>query len=170
MIDIEGQLLTDQTGCFPISSNCGNNYSVIFYAVYPNYIKSYSIKSRHHIKLLKAYKDVYQFLRLQGYHPKLHKLDNETLKDEESNAKFQYTPPDIHHINTAEHAIQTWKNPFCKDLEQTDITLNMLCPCTTDPLLSAYKALVGMFSFDRTPMAPIGTKIMIHIKPAQHQT
>jgi hypothetical protein len=28
----------------------------------------------------------------------------------------------------------------------------------------------GMFSFDRTPMAPIGTEVMIHIKPSRRQT
>ncbi|KAL7475873.1 hypothetical protein ACHAW6_001769 [Cyclotella cf. meneghiniana] len=168
MIDIEGHLFTDQTGRFPISSNCSNNYIVIFYVVDPNYIKSYPIKSRHR---LKAYK--------------------ETLKDVEkfiveNNSKFQYTPPNIDCTNTAECTIQTWKNHFVsiragtpctyhlsnwsKDLEQTDITLNVLCPCTTNPLLSVYEALEGMFSFNRTPMTPIGTKIMIHIKPAGHQT
>eukprot|EP00804_Cyclotella_cryptica_P022292 CCRYP_018113-RA/>CCRYP_018113-RA protein AED:0.43 eAED:0.41 QI:0/0/0/1/0/0/2/0/159 len=46
----------------------------------------------------------------------------------------------------------------------------MLCPCTTNPLLSAYGAMEGIFSFDRTPMAPIGTEVMIHIKPTQCQT
>jgi hypothetical protein len=28
----------------------------------------------------------------------------------------------------------------------------------------------GMFSFDRTPMALIGTEVMIHIKPTRRQT
>eukprot|EP00804_Cyclotella_cryptica_P014354 CCRYP_015562-RA/>CCRYP_015562-RA protein AED:0.34 eAED:0.35 QI:0/0/0/1/1/1/3/0/445 len=92
----------------------------------------------------------------------------------------------MNRTNIAERAICTWKNHFvairtgapstyrlsnwCKDLEQTDITLNMLCLCTTNPLLSAYEAIEGMFSFDRTPMAPIGTEVMIHIKPNRHQT
>ncbi len=59
---------------------------------------------------------------------------------------------------------------WCKDLEHTDITLNMLRPCTTNPRLSAYEAMEGMFSFDKTPMAPIGTEVMIHIKPTRRQT
>ncbi|KAL7483514.1 LOW QUALITY PROTEIN: hypothetical protein ACHAW6_009156 [Cyclotella cf. meneghiniana] len=46
----------------------------------------------------------------------------------------------------------------------------MLCPCTTNPLLSAYEALEGMFSLDRTQMALIGTKIMIHVKTSRCQT
>ncbi len=191
MVEINGQLFTDQTGRFPVTSNRGNNYIVIFYAVDPNYIKSYPIKSRHRSEILKAYDEVYQFLRFRGYRPQLHKLDNETSKDVEAfvttnNAKFQYTPPDMHRTNTAERAIRTWKNHFiavragtprtyrlsnwCKDLEQTDITLNMLRPCTTNPRLSAYEAMEGMFAFDKTPMAPIGTEVMIHIKPTRRQT
>ena len=66
MLDIEGQLFTDQTGCFPISSNRGNNYIVILYAFDTNYIKSYPIKSRHSTKILKAYKEVYRFLQHQS--------------------------------------------------------------------------------------------------------
>ena len=82
--------------------------------------------------------------------------------------------------------IQTWKNHmctiqagtpktyhlsnWCKDLEQVDITLNMMRPCTQNPNLSAHEALEGMFLFNTTPMASIGTKCMIHIKPARTQT
>ena len=111
MVEVEGQLFTDQTDRFPVTSNRGNNYIVIFYAVDPNYIKSYPIKSRHRTKLLKAYEEVYQLLRIRGYRPQLHTLDNETSKDvetfiAENNAKFQYTPPDMHCTNTAERAIR----------------------------------------------------------------
>jgi hypothetical protein len=189
--EVNGQLFTDQTGRFPVTSNKGNNYIVIFYVVDANYIKSYPIKSRHRTELIKAYDDVYTFLRTRGYRPQLHKLDNETSKDVESfiadnNASHQYTPPDIHRTNPAERAIRTWKNHFvsiragtpstyrlsnwCKDLEQTDITLNMMRPCTQNPKLSAYEALEGMFSFDATPMAPIGTECMVHVKPSRRQT
>ncbi|KAL7474434.1 hypothetical protein ACHAW6_000408, partial [Cyclotella cf. meneghiniana] len=59
---------------------------------------------------------------------------------------------------------------WCKDLEQTNITLNMMCPCTQNPNLLAQELLDGMFSFDATPMAPLGTKCMLHIKPACRHT
>jgi hypothetical protein len=191
LAEVEGQLFTDQTGRFPVTSSRGNNYIVIFYVVDANYIKSYPIKSRHRTELIKAYDDVYSFLRTRGYRPQLHKLDNETSKDVESfiadnNASHQYTPPDMHRTNPAERAIRTWKNHFvairastpstyrlsnwCKDLEQTDITLNMMRPCTQNPKLSAHEAMEGMFSFDATPMAPIGTECMVHVKPSRRQT
>ncbi|KAL7531195.1 hypothetical protein ACHAXR_003897, partial [Thalassiosira sp. AJA248-18] len=189
--DIEGKLYSDQTGRFPITSNRGNCYVIIFYAVDGNYIKSYPIKSRHRSQLLKAYDDVYAFLRIRGYRPQLHKLDNETSHDVESfiteqQAKVQYTPADMHRTNLAERAVRTWKNHFaatragtpssfkmsnwCKMLEQCDITLNMMRPCTLNPLLSAFEAMEGMYSFDATPMAPIGTEMLMHLKPIRRHT
>ena len=160
--DIDGKLYSDQTGRFPITSNRGNCYVVIFYAVDGNYIKSYPIKSRHRSELLKAYEEVYAFLRIRGYRPQLHKLDNETSKDVETfiaeqKAVVQYTPADMHRTNLAERACRTWKNHFtairagtppsfkmanwCKMLEQADITLNMMRPCTLNPNLSAFEAM-----------------------------
>ncbi len=114
----EGQLFTDQTGCFPVTSNRGNNYIVLFYVIDANFIKSYPIKSRHRTKLITAYNDVYHYLRIRGYRPKLHRLDNKTSQDVENfiteqNAKHQYTPPDIHRTNITERMIQMWKNHMC---------------------------------------------------------
>ena len=40
----------------------------------------------------------------------------------------------------------------CRLTTQCDVTLNMLCPCRQNPLLSAHEALEGSFSFDATPM------------------
>eukprot|EP00804_Cyclotella_cryptica_P013537 CCRYP_021093-RA/>CCRYP_021093-RA protein AED:0.19 eAED:0.14 QI:0/0/0/1/1/1/4/0/1001 len=173
------------------TTNMVHNYNVIFYVVDANYIKSYPVKSHHCTELLKAYIDVYQFLRIQGYHAQLHKLDNESSEDVEefiveNNTELQYTPPDIHRTNPAERAICTCKNcvvairagapktyrlsNWCKDLEQTDITLNMMRPNTQNPNLSAHELMEGMFSFDATPITPIGTECMIHIKPNQRHT
>ena len=189
--DIDGKLYSDQTGQFPITSNRGNCYVVIFYASDGNYIKSYPIKSRHRTQLLKAYEEVYTFLRIRGYRPQLHKLDNETSHDVETfiaeqQAAVQYTPADMHRTNIAERACRTWKNHFtairagtppsfkmanwCKMLEQADITLNMMRPCTLNPNLSAFEAMEGMYSFNATPMAPIGTEMLMHLKPIRRNT
>eukprot|EP00804_Cyclotella_cryptica_P013776 CCRYP_016888-RA/>CCRYP_016888-RA protein AED:0.40 eAED:0.36 QI:0/-1/0/1/-1/1/1/0/413 len=46
----------------------------------------------------------------------------------------------------------------------------MMRPCTQNPKLSTHEAMEGMFSFDSTPMAPIGTECMVHVKPSQRQT
>ena len=115
--DLHGKLYSDQTGRFPITSNCGNCYVIIFYAVNGNYIKAYPINPHHCSQLLKAYDDVYDFLRVQGYQPQLQNMDNETSKDvenfiEEQQAKVQYTPADIHRTKIAELRCRTWKNHF----------------------------------------------------------
>jgi hypothetical protein len=99
---------------------------------------------------------------------------------------IQYKPPDIHCTNPAKRAIQTCKNHFlasmagllnsfpidncCQLTMQRNATLNMLCPCCQNPLLLAHKALEGFFSFDATPMASLGTEVLVHIKPNQQQT
>ena len=96
--ECEGQLYSDQTGRFPLTSNKGNAYVVLFYTVDANHIKSYPIKSRHKSEIKKAYDEVYSYLRIRGYRPKLHKLDNETSQEVEEfitsqQATYQYAPP-----------------------------------------------------------------------------
>ena len=65
--NVDGKLYSDQAGRFPITSNRGNCYVVIFYGVDGNYIKAYPIKSHHGSQLLKANEDVYTFLQVQWY-------------------------------------------------------------------------------------------------------
>ena len=115
--DLDNKLYSEQTGRFLIMSNHGNCYVVIFYAVDVNYNKSYPIKSHHHSQILQAYDDMYDFLRVQGYQPQLHKRDNETSKDvkkfiAEQQSKVQYTLADIHCTNISKQCFRTWKN-YC---------------------------------------------------------
>jgi hypothetical protein len=89
----------------------------------------------------------------------------------------------MHHRNAAERAIRTWQNPFIAGLCSTDtrfpmhlwdrliaqatLTLNLLRPSRRNPRVSAYTMLEGNFDFNKTPVAPPGTKIIIHEKPQQ---
>jgi hypothetical protein len=114
-------------------------------------------------------------------------MDNETSKDVEEfinsqHTTLQYTPPDIHRTNSAERAIRTWKNHFstgivslpksfpitnwCRCTNQCDTMINMLHPCHQNPLLSSFKAMEGLFSFNATPMAPPG-EVLVHLKPTR---
>jgi hypothetical protein len=185
--EITGEVFTNQTGCFPITSNHGHAYLVIFYIYDANFIASIPIKNCTKEELFQAYQIMYKYLSSQGFKPQLHKMDNETSKDvkdfiESQHTNLHYTPPDIHRTNSAEQAIRTWKNHFtagiaslpktfpianwCHLTNQCDYTINMLCPCHQNPLLSTFKAMEGSFSFDPTPMAPPGTEVLIHLKPA----
>jgi hypothetical protein len=188
---IDGVVSSNQTGRFPITSNRGNAYVVVFYVYDANYIRSVPIKSRSKEELLRAYQETYEWLLMWGFKPLLHKMDNETLHEVEKfiqaqQTRIQYTLPDMHRTNLAERAIRTWKNHFltgiaglpksfpivnwCRLTKQCDATLNMLRPCHQNPLLLAHEALEGTFSFDATPMAPLGTEVLVHMKPNQRST
>ena len=117
-------------------------------------------------------------------------MDKKTSKDVEKiidqQAKFQHTPADIHRANITKQCCRTHKNHFtevragtppsfrmenwCKMTEQCDITLIMMRPCTLNPRISAFQSMEGMYYFDATPMAPVGTETMIHLKPVRRHT
>jgi hypothetical protein len=57
-----------------------------------------------------------------------------------------------------------------KLLEQAVLTLNLLRGSRINPKLSAYAQVFGHFDFDKTPIAPPGTRIMVHEKPKDRST
>jgi hypothetical protein len=118
-------------------------------------------------------------------------LDNEastTLKEynKSEQVDYQLAPPQVHRRNAAERAIRTWKNHLTPGLcstdtnfplhlwdlllEQATITLNLLRPARSNPTMSAHQMLNGTFDYNRTPLAPPGTKILIHEKPNQRRS
>jgi hypothetical protein len=125
--DIMDQIYTNQTGRFPVSSNRGHAYLVIFYIYDANFITSISIKNRTKEELLRAYKITYKYLTQRGYKLLLHKMDNKTSNAVEAfiqsqHTTLQYTPPNIHRTNSAERAIRTWKNHFTAGLASLPVT------------------------------------------------
>ena len=123
------------------------------------------------------FNSVHAYLVECSLRPRLHTLDNEastSLKDflTAKNVEYQLVPPRIHRRNSAEQAIQTFKNHFiaglastdpnfplsnwCRLLPQAELTLNLLRPSQLNPKLSAYAQLEGAFDFTRTPLAPLG--------------
>jgi hypothetical protein len=81
---VTGSVSSNQSGCFPVTSNCGNAYISLFYVYDPNYIKSVPIKNRSKEDLLQAYTEVYVWNTARGYRPLLHKLDNKTSHNAEA--------------------------------------------------------------------------------------
>ena len=113
-------------------------------------------------------------------------LDNETSKElieafDNENTSYQLVTPYKHRNNYAERAIQTCKSHFKAGLAaidpnfplsewdrfilQANITLNLLRATRSNPKLSAYSYIHGNFDFTSTPMAPPGTKVLIHMHP-----
>jgi hypothetical protein len=89
----------------------------------------------------------------------------------------------MHLRNAAERDIQTFKNHFVAGLCSVDpnfplglwdrllqkatITLNLMRHSRLNPKVSDYAQLYGHYDFNRTPMAPPGTRIIAHEKPKQ---
>ena len=90
----------------------------------------------------------------------------------------------MHLRNSAEISIQTFKDLFIDGLcstepkypsqkwdrlhPQTTMTLNMLRTPRTKPKLSAYIAIFGMYDFNRHPLAPPGTKLIVYKNTDNH--
>jgi hypothetical protein len=97
-------------------------------------------------------------------------------------AKFQLVPPDMHRRNQAERAIQTFKDHFLAILAgvdstfplylwdllllQAELTFNLLRQLALNPRMSAWEFFQGPFDFNKTPLGPVGCRVLIHAKPA----
>ena len=186
-----GESYSDLTGRFPITSNRGAQYIFVLYDYDSNAILVEAIKSRQADEILKAYTKLSTRLANRGFRIRLHKLDNEAstaLKEymTKEDVEYQLVPPHIHRRNAAERAIQTFKSHFiaglastdpdfpmqcwCRLLPQAEMTLNLLRSSRTNPRLSAYAQLEGAFNYNKTPLAPPGTRVVVHEKPSQRRT
>ena len=89
--------------------------------------------------------------------------------------------PHNHRVLAAERCIHTFKNHFIaglattdpdfpfylwdKLLQQAEITINLLRNSRQHPKISAYTHMWGNFDFNKTPLAPPGTKAVIFEDP-----
>ena len=74
------------------------------------------------------------------------------------------------HRWSSQHRPQLPLCNWCRLLQQAKLTLNLLRPSRLNPKLSAYAQLEGAFDFNRTPLAPPGTRVIAHEKPNQRRT
>jgi len=93
------------------------------------------------------------------------------------NSDFQLVPPHYHRNNLVEKSIGTWKEHIIAGLCSADpnfplhlwyrliyqctTTFNLLRPSSIKPRLSAEVQLNGAFDYDKIPMAPPGTKVLV---------
>ena len=89
-------------------------------------------------------------------------------------------------MNIAKKAIDIFKNHFasglatanlsfplhlwCRLVPLATITLNLLRPARINPRLSAHKFLNRVFNYNKTPLAPPGTKVLVHDAPSNRKT
>ena len=178
----------DLTGHFPYISSQGNKYILVIYDYDSNAILAEPIQSRQAAHIKKAYNKIITFLASRGAKPKVFILDNEVsgelkLAIQSHNITYQLVPPHMHRRNAAERAIQTFKHHFIAGLATTDpafpmsewdclleqgrLSLNLLRNARLNKTLSSQAFLHGFFDLNKTPLAPPGTKVIVHEKPAQ---
>jgi hypothetical protein len=181
---------SDQTGKFPVPSTRGNHYVFILYHQDTNTIHATALPNRQAASIRTAWEQTHTMLVQQGHAPLLHILDNECSADLKKSftkyhVTYQLVPPHEHRVNAAERAIRTFKNHLVSTLvnvdsnyplaewdrllAQTTLTLNLLRSSRIHPSLSAYASLCGNFDFNRTPLAPPGTRVVAHT-PAETRT
>ena len=119
--NFSGNIYTDQTGRFLVTSSRGFKYIMVAYDHDSNTNHAKPMKNCSSPELLKSYMEIHNLLSKRGLAPKIHYLDNEcptvlqkfmTAKDE----RFQLVLPHLHRRNSAERAIQTFKNHFIAGL------------------------------------------------------
>ena len=190
-VSLSGKVFSDQTGRFPHTSSRGNKYVMVFFDYDSSAILAEPLKSRGAAELLRAFSTLHELLSDRGLRPKLHILDNECPENLEQyiksrDASFQLASPYMHRTNAAEKAIDIWKCHFisglssvdpsfpmhlwCRLIPQATTTLNLLRPSRINPLLSAEALLNGAFDYNKTPLAPPGTKVLVHETPGNRRT
>ena len=104
----------------------------------------------------------------------------------DSSVRFQLVPPYLHHTNATECEIQTYKDHLIAGLSSCDpnfplhlwvrliphatLTLNLLRPPRLNPRLLAEAQLNGSFDFNRTPLEPPSTRVVVHEAPGNRRT
>jgi hypothetical protein len=184
-------IVTDLTGRFRFTSSQGMPYLFVLYNYDSNAMLASPIKSRSAAVIVARYDFCYQQLTDTGIRPIIQRLDNEASRALISaittkGLQYQLASPHDHRLNPAESAIQTFKNLFvacldgtntyfpphlwCRLIPQVVMTLNMLRTSRINPKLSAYTQLFGSFDYNKTLLAPLGTKVVIHERPQQRRT
>jgi hypothetical protein len=151
-----------------------------------NYIHAEPMKSKSGTEILAAYKRVHKIFCDAGLRPQLQRLDNKCSGPLKAymtadDVDFQLVPPHVHRRNAAKRAIRTFKNNFIAGLCSTDkdfplhlwdrllpqaiLSLNLLRSSRLNPRLSAWAQVNGAFNFNRTPVAPLGIRVLVHESP-----
>jgi hypothetical protein len=186
------KLYSDDTGWFPICARLGNQYVMIAYHTAGNLILQQAFATKADKHCIPTFNVIMTCLTAQGLSVDLNIRDNEASADFKRvitktwQAKFQLVPPDMHHRNKAEQMIRHFKYHFLSILAGVDatftpslwdlllpqakLTINLLCQATANPKILAWKHFNGPFNFNRTPLAPVGYRVLIHAKPGTRRS
>ncbi len=178
-----GVVYNDLMGNFPFVSFDGSVCFFVMYHYEAHAIMATPIARLDDQSIFNAYKANFNELAQKGFKPKLNIMDNQATKHikqflTEEECKLQLVEPHNHCINTAERAIQTFKDAFISALTTTDRdfplqlwdksmpqvinTLNMLRASGINPTKLAYKVLYRPYDWNRYPLTPLGCKAVVY--------
>ena len=187
----KGHTYTNQTEKNPCQSSRGNNHLFICYDYDYNAILVKAIKNRETDTVIDAWKCCESRLTKNGHITKKYILDSECSAKfksalNEHGVDIELVPSRQHRRNTAQRAIRTFKNHFlaglatCNSdfplrewdrlLDKAELTLNLLRYSRINPSLSAWAYLFGNFDFNKSPLLPPNTRVVLHSKPTQRKS
>ena len=186
-MELKGNIFTDQTGKFPITSSKVNTYIMNMYIHDPNAILAEPMKSRSQHEIVRAQIKLHNLLTNRGFTPQVQVLDSEcpaALKQYfvARGITFQLVLPYMHRTNSAKRAIVTFKYHMITGLSSTNGSFSIHLWCRLIPLaittLNLLRAsrlhlhlytdavLNGAFDYNTTHIAPPGTKVIVHETPS----
>ena len=166
-----------------ILSSRGNHYIFVQYNYDKNSIHTQLLKNRQTQEITEAWKACHEHIQQHGASPTLHILDNECSSTNQKafrkyNVNFQIVPLYTHRRNFAKRVIRTFNNHICAGLASCDpsllsqewgclipqavLTLNLIRSPRTNTSLYFHAAINSNFDFNATPLAPPGTKVLVH--------
>jgi hypothetical protein len=186
------KLYTDDTGRFPVRARSGNQYVMIAYHTNGNLILQQAFQMKEDKYRIPAFNAIMAQLAARGLLVDLNIRYNESSSGfkqvilESWKTKFQLVPLDMHRRNKAKQMIWHFKNhflsilagvnavfpPYLWDilLPKAKLTVNLLRQATIYPKIFAWEFFNGLFDFNKTPLAPMGCRVLIHTKPVTGQS
>jgi hypothetical protein len=186
------KLYTDETGRFPVRARSGNQYVMIAYHMNGNLILQQAFQTKANKHRISAFNIIMERLAARRLLVDLNIRDNEASADfkqvitESWKSKFQLVPPDMHRRNKAKQMTRHFKNYFLSIfagvdaafppnrwdllLPQAKLTVNSLHQATINPKISAWEYFNGLLDFNKTPLAPVGCRVLIHAKPVTRRS
>ncbi len=137
-------------------------------------------------KMITACQKMVNRMKLLALRLKHHRLDNKCSAAfkaciAKNGMTHELVPPDCHHCNIAEWAIQTFKNHcvsilsgvdnrfppslWCHLVQPAELTVNLLQQSNVAPKVSAYAHVHGQHDYMKCPFPPLGCTVIAHVKP-----
>ena len=132
--NLEPKVYTDHTGRFLVQSYRGNQYIMVLIELDGNSILVEPMQNLISSKMVRAYQTLVDWLKACRIEPKMHIPDNECSnvfkkQIKTNNMDYQLVPPHDHRQNTAEKAVQTFKDHFLAVLFRRDAKFPMELWC-----------------------------------------